>query len=680
MVLAEKSALKSVAADMVGEDRYRTIFDRAPVALWDQDFSRVLTLFAELRAQGVKDIRSYLLKRPEELARLLSLIIVRDVNDSTVRLLEAESKVQLLRDLSEVFLPETTDVFIDELSALWEGRTRFESEVQLRTFGGNIVHTALTVAWEGAWAENTLVSMTDISSQKMSERRLETINRVAQIFASELDLERTVQSVTDIGTELTGAKFGAFFYNVTNDSGESYSLYALSGAPREAFDKFGMPRNTAVFAPTFAGQGIVRSDDIRKDPRYGKNAPHHGMPKGHLPVVSYLAVPVISRTGEVHGGLFFAHDQPGVFTEDAEKIVGAIAVHAAIAIDNGRLMQAAQRGAAERKRADETAYRLAAIVESSDDAIISKSLEGIITSWNAGAQRVFGYTAEEAIGRPITMLIPPGRQNEEPEILARMRRGERVDHFETVRQTKDGRLIDLSLTISPLRNAEGTIMGASKVARDITERKRAERQRELLVAELSHRVKNALATVVSVQQQSFSKARTLDEARKSFEARIRALAQTHNRLAEEKWTSVSMATAVQDELKPYRQEDGLNIRVDGPSIMLNPKAALTMGLAFHELSTNAAKYGALSVRTGKIDVSWTVSEADQAVKLIWQETGGPTIAAPERSGFGRFLLERGIMADLKGTAALDFQPNGLVCTMTLPLDRLRPHTTSHDVI
>lgn len=665
---------------MSGDDRYRTIFNRAPVALWDQDFSQVLALFDELRAQDVADIRSYLLKQPEELARVLSLIVVRDVNDATVQLLEAQSKVQLLRDLSEVFLPETTAVFIDELSALWEGRPRFESDVQLRTFTGDTVHVMLTVAWEGTRAEHALVSMTDISAQKISERRLETVNRVAQVLSSELDLERTVQLVTDIATELCGAKFGSFFYNVTNDSGESYYLFTLSGAPREAFERFGMPRNTAVFAPTFAGKGIVRSADIRKDPRYGKSEPHYGMPKGHLPVVSYLAVPVISRTGEVHGGLFFGHDQPGVFTEEMEKLVSAIAVHAAIAIDNGRLMQAAQRTATERERADEVAYRLAAIVESSDDAIISKSLDGIIQSWNVSAERVFGYTAEEAIGRPITMLIPPDRQNEEPAILARLRRGERVDHFETVRQTKDGRLIDLSLTISPVRSASGAIVGASKVARDITERKRAEAQRELLVAELSHRVKNTLATVVSVQQQSFSKARSLEEARQSFEARIRALAQTHSRLAEEHWTGVSLATVLQDELRPYRQEDGGNTHIAGPTIMLNPKAALTVGLAFHELSTNAAKYGALSVRTGKIDVSWDINEADRTVRITWRETGGPAVAAPARTGFGRFLLERGVAADLKGTVALDFEPGGLVCTMTLQLDRLQPHATSHDVI
>jgi signal transduction histidine kinase/DNA-binding response OmpR family regulator len=174
-------------------------------------------------------------------------------------------------------------------------------------------------------------------------RTLETLNRVGQTLAAELDLEKTVQTVTDAATELSGAEFGAFFYNVTNDAGESYFLYTLCGAPREAFAKFGMPRNTAVFAPTFAGEGLVRVDDITKDPRYGKNSPHHGMPKGHLPVRSYLAASVVSRTGEVIGGLFFGHSRPGVFTERSERLVAGIAAQAAVAIDNARLYEESRR-------------------------------------------------------------------------------------------------------------------------------------------------------------------------------------------------------------------------------------------------------------------------------------------------------------------------------------------------
>ena len=170
----------------------------------------------------------------------------------------------------------------------------------------------------------------------------ETLNRIGRALSSVLDLERLLQAVTDAGTEVSGARFGAFFYNQTNDAGESYMLYTLSGVEREAFAQFPMPRNTAVFAPTFSGERIVRSADITREPQYGRSEPHRGMPSGHLPVRSYLAVPVVSRSGEVLGGLFFGHPDPGVFTERAERMVAGIASQAAIAIDNARLYRSLQ--------------------------------------------------------------------------------------------------------------------------------------------------------------------------------------------------------------------------------------------------------------------------------------------------------------------------------------------------
>ncbi len=180
------------------------------------------------------------------------------------------------------------------------------------------------------------------AAQKATQRyaeRLEIINLMVESVSEELDLNKILQKVTDSTTQLTGAKFGAFFYNKVDEKGESYMLYTLSGAPRSAFEKFGMPRNTAVFHPTFSGQGVVRVDDITKDERYGKNDPHFGMPAGHLPVVSYLAVPVFSRSGDVLGGLFFGHPEPGKFTKEHENIVVSIAAQAAIGIDNAKLYE-----------------------------------------------------------------------------------------------------------------------------------------------------------------------------------------------------------------------------------------------------------------------------------------------------------------------------------------------------
>ncbi|HWI18666.1 MAG TPA: ATP-binding protein [Vicinamibacterales bacterium] len=170
----------------------------------------------------------------------------------------------------------------------------------------------------------------------------ETLNNVGAIVASDLDRERVVQAVTDAATELTTAEFGAFFYNVKNDAGESYMLYTISGVPREAFSKFPMPRNTAVFEPTFSGTSVMRVDDITKDPRYGHSAPYHGMPKGHLPVRSYLAVPVKGRSGAVLGGLFFGHSAIGRFTPHHERLAVGIASWASVALENARMFSVAQ--------------------------------------------------------------------------------------------------------------------------------------------------------------------------------------------------------------------------------------------------------------------------------------------------------------------------------------------------
>ncbi len=194
-------------------------------------------------------------------------------------------------------------------------------------------------------------------------RALEVLNHAGSALALENDVHRLVQIVTDAGVELSGAAFGAFFYNVLDDAGESYMLYTLSGASREAFSKFPMPRNTEVFAPTFNGAGIVRSDDITRDPRYGRNAPRRGMPDGHLPVRSYLAVPVVSRRGGVIGGLFFGHERPGVFSLQSEQRLVGLAAEAAVAIDNARLAQESARELAERRRAEEALRELNATLE-----------------------------------------------------------------------------------------------------------------------------------------------------------------------------------------------------------------------------------------------------------------------------------------------------------------------------
>jgi PAS domain S-box-containing protein len=217
------------------------------------------------------------------------------------------------------------------------------------------VHTDITE--ERKLAEERTASL---AREQEARETAELLNKVGPLLAAELDTQALTQKVTDLATQLTGAQFGALFHNVLNDEGESYTLYTLSGVPREEFSKFPMPRNTKVFGPTFRGEGVMRSADITKDPRYGQNAPYRGMPEGHLPVRSYLAAPVVSRSGEVLGGLFFGHGTPDQFTEQHEKLACGIAAQAAIALDNAHLFaesrrsrQALERSNAELRRANE---------------------------------------------------------------------------------------------------------------------------------------------------------------------------------------------------------------------------------------------------------------------------------------------------------------------------------------
>ena len=311
---------------------------------------------------------------------------------------------------------------------------------------------------------------------------------------------------------------------------------------------------------------------------------------------------------------------------------------------------------------------LAAIVESSDDAIVSKTLDGLITSWNPAAQRLFGYTAEEVIGRPISILAAPDREDEMPANLERIRRGEKVDRYETVRRRKDGSLVDISLTVSPIRDATGQIVGASKIARDITARKNIEERQRLLTAELSHRVKNLFAVVQVLAERSASKATSAAECIEAFRGRLQALNAAHNALIGGNWNWASLPSLIRTVLEPYLG-DGDRIRLDVEDLQLNPDFALTLALGLNELATNAAKHGALASPTGRVTLTARV-EADESgdeFRLVWQEDGGPAVDAPAVAGFGTSMLSQAIEYQHEGKVELDWRKEGLICRLTLPL-------------
>jgi PAS domain S-box-containing protein len=304
---------------------------------------------------------------------------------------------------------------------------------------------------------------------------------------------------------------------------------------------------------------------------------------------------------------------------------------------------------------------LAAIVESSEDAIVSKNLDGIIISWNMGAQRVFGYTAAEAVGQPITIVIPADRQREEREILTRIRRGEHTDHFETIRQRKDGTLIVVSLTVSPVRNAEGQIIGASKIARDITEQKRSHEQIATLAREAEHRSKNLLASVQATVR--LSQSETPDGLKRAIEGRIQSLANVRSLFVKTRWIGADLSTIAAQELAPYSEKDQRRVRIDGPPVLLEPDVAQTIGIILHELATNAAKYGALAVPDGQVELKWS-HDANGRLHLRWTESNGPKVQEPTHKGFGGRITEQ-MIAQRSGKLHFDWRAEGLVCEITL---------------
>jgi PAS domain S-box-containing protein len=313
--------------------------------------------------------------------------------------------------------------------------------------------------------------------------------------------------------------------------------------------------------------------------------------------------------------------------------------------------------------ASNTLRQFYAIVQSSDDAIISKNLDGIITSWNPGAERLFGYSAEETVGKPVNILIPEDRSNEEPAILQRLRRGERIDHYETVRRCKDGSTLDISLTISPVRNSAGAIIGASKIARDISERKRDQAHIAVLAREAEHRARNVLATVEAVVQ--LTKSDTVEGFKQAVSGRIRALANVHRLFVEARWQGADVRSIAVEELSAYSQNRDTGIRISGPKILLEPSAAQAMAVILHELTTNAAKYGALSVFDGQVQVEW-FREGDGPIVLRWTETGGPAVQPAEKRGFGTRVMDNMVRNQLKGEIRFDWRVEGLVCEIILP--------------
>jgi PAS domain S-box-containing protein len=314
---------------------------------------------------------------------------------------------------------------------------------------------------------------------------------------------------------------------------------------------------------------------------------------------------------------------------------------------------------------------LAAIVAASPDAIVSKDLNGIITSWNAGAERMFGYSSAEIIGKSILIVIPPERHSEEQFILDTIRSGKSIDHYDTVRRRKDGTLFHASLSVSPIFDAERNIVGVSKIARDITSLKVAQQTQTLLLRELNHRSKNLLAVADAILRQT-AKHTPPEELVVRVSRRFHALSVNQDLLIDTDWRGADLDKIVRSQIGALIEDVDSHIHIVGPAILISPAAAQAIGMAIFELASNAVKYGSLLVPSGRVEVEWHMHGEGKSREftLTWTEDGGPPPMLPEHKGFGSTIIEGMVARSLLGRAAMEFAPTGVIWRLVAPASSL----------
>ena len=315
-----------------------------------------------------------------------------------------------------------------------------------------------------------------------------------------------------------------------------------------------------------------------------------------------------------------------------------------------------------------TEERLAAIVESSFDAIISKDLSGTIVSWNKAAEQMFGHREQEAVGQSIYLIVPADKHDEEARILEQLKLGERIETFETARCHRDGKRIPISITISPIKSRAGKLVGSSSIARDVSQTKENERRLHLLMREVNHRVKNQYAVILAVIRQTAMRSSSVKEFEARIRERIMALSHSHDLLSQVDWAGVNLAQLVSHQLKTFKMMQ--MVQVSGPDIALDANAVLNIGMALHELVMNAIRFGA--VENQGLSVTWSIlpatDGAGQRFELKWSE---PAVEyanlLAQEDGFGALVLCRLVPSALSGQAAWSMNDRFIQWTLIAPL-------------
>lgn len=336
-----------------------------------------------------------------------------------------------------------------------------------------------------------------------------------------------------------------------------------------------------------------------------------------------------------------------------------------------RLGEVLHHATLERRRGELANAHLAALVSSSGDAIKSIDLDGRVLTWNAGAEELYGYSADEIVGKPLALIIPEDSIGDLDRKIAAAREG-RAIRFETRRRRKDGRIIEVSLNAAPVRDSNGNIIAISTIAHDITQRKRDEAHMQFIMRELSHRSKNLLSVVISFARQTWKQSQDFHDFENRFAGRLHALARSHDLLVRQDWRGAGLEGLVQAHLAPFAGDEPDRIDAKGPNLFLKPDAVQNLGYAFHELATNAAKYGALSQAGGKVTLRWDLvtSPSGGRIHIKWEESGGPPVTPPERSGLGSMLTGTMTERSLGATVTTRYEPTGLVWEIDIPAERV----------
>jgi PAS domain S-box-containing protein len=531
----------------------------------------------------------------------------------------------------------------------------------VRNLGGQVYdsywsYSLLPVAGEDGAIAGILAQVRESTQFVLRARRDALMLRMRERLRMHSDPDELLATALAlVGEEIDAARLG--YAELDEESGTIDILRCAVVPPaRDISGAFPIPDFGGTINEDLRAGRTVRIDDVAADERL-RDA---GVRKLYdaLDVASALVVPIVS--GEAVRAIMFAHHgEPRNWSDHHEALLRQVTEHVWREVSRAR-------AEAELRRSEERYRRL---FEQANDLIVLAGLDQVITDCNPAAAAAIELPREEIVGRSMEEFLAPGMMDKAREMLRhKLERGGTTSH-ELVIVSRSGRHLNWEINSTLTLDPAGKPVGLHAIARDVTERRRAEERQRLLVNELNHRVKNTLALVQGLALQSFKDGRDMAEAREAFQHRLAALAAAHDLLTRESWEGATLDQLVAQALGLYNGHEA-RIEWEGPPVRLNPKAAVSLVMAFHELCTNATKYGALSVPEGGVAVRWSVS--GDVLAIDWRERGGPPVEAPARRGFGLRMIERALAADLAGAARVEFEPEGLVCRIETSLEDAAP--------